>query len=92
MAHQSDIFSLTAYTSVGDWLDHHASPFFQTRSALDWFIRHHREELVERDALIPRAGRNGSLISTEIFPKAVLDILKREALARIRVCAIQKPT
>ena len=74
--------NLAGYTSVGDWLDRHAGPFFETRSALDWFIKRHREELIELGALIPRAGRSGSLVSTEEFPKAVITILKREAKTR----------
>jgi hypothetical protein len=75
---------LQQYLQVGDWLDHHPNPFFQTRSSLDWFVRHHREELVERGALIPRAGRNGSLIHQERFPEAVVDIHRREAQERSR--------
>ena len=73
---------LQSYVSVGEFLDRHAGAFFQTRSSLDWFIKRHREELVEIGALIPRAGRSGSLVSTEQFPKAVITILKREAQTR----------
>jgi hypothetical protein len=87
MAHQPDTVSLAGYASVGDWLDRHAGPFFETRSALDWFIKRHRAELVERGALIPRAGRSGSLVSTEEFPKAVIAILKREAQGKTRASA-----
>jgi hypothetical protein len=75
---------LQQYLPTGDWLDHHANPFFLTRSALDWFIRHHREELVECGALITRAGRNGSLLHRERFPQAVVDIHRREAQERAR--------
>jgi hypothetical protein len=42
--------------------NHHAGPFFETRSSLDWFIKRNRRELVEIGALIPREGRSGSLI------------------------------
>ena len=73
---------LAGYTSVGDWLDRYAGPFFETRSALDWFVRRHRRELVEIGALIPREGRSGSLVSIEKFPKAVVAILRRRALDR----------
>jgi len=77
-----DTDGLTDYTSVGDRLDHHAGPFFETRSSLDWFIKRNRRELVEIGALIPREGRSGSLISVERFPKAVVDILRRRALSK----------
>ena len=73
---------LTGWSSVADWLDRHAGPFFETRSSLDWFIKRNRRELVEIGALIPREGRSGSLISTERFPKAVVAILRRRALDR----------
>lgn len=71
---------LAGYANIGDWLDREAGPFFETRSSLDWFIKRNRRELVESGALIPRAGRSGSLVSVEKFPKAVLSILRRRAL------------
>jgi len=73
---------LAGYTSVGDWLDRHAGPFFETRSSLDWFIKRNRRELVEDGALITREGRSGSLVSIERFPKAIVRILRRRALER----------
>jgi len=53
-----DTDGLTDYTSVGDRLDHHAGPFFETRSSLDWFIKRNRRELVEIGAYV--AGTNPS--------------------------------
>jgi len=76
------VADLAGYTGVGDWLDRYAGPFFETRSALDWFIKRNRRELVEIGALIPREGRSGSIVSIERFPKAVVDILRRRALER----------
>ena len=73
---------LADYTTVGDWLDRHAGPFFETRSSLDWFLKRNRRELVEIGALITREGRSGSLVSIERFPKAVVDILRRRALSK----------
>jgi hypothetical protein len=75
---------LQKYLPVGDWLDHHPNPFFPTRTSLDWFIKNHREELVELGALIPRAGRNGSLLEQELFPQVVVNIHRREAQERAR--------
>ena len=85
--HNGPASELAGYTTVGDWLDRYAGPFFSTRSSFDWFIKRHRAELIEREALIPRAGRSGSLISTEAFPKAVIAILKREAQEKTRAAA-----
>jgi len=73
---------LSGYTSVGEWRDNFGGPFFETRSSLDWFIKQHREELVECGALIPRGGRSGSLLSKQEFPKAVIQIFRRKALGR----------
>jgi hypothetical protein len=78
--HDTHVPDLSGYTSVGDWQDRYAGPFFETRSSLDWFIKRNRRELVETGALIPREGRSGSLVSIEKFPKAVITILKRRAL------------
>ena len=85
--HQQPVVSAAApsqplgcYTSVADWQQREAGAFFETRASVDWFIKRHRQELVEIGALIPRAGRAGSLINRELFPKAVLAILRRSAL------------
>lgn len=78
----AQVSELAGYTSVGDWLDRHAGPFFETRSSLDWFIKRNRRELIEVGALIPREGRSGSLVSIEVFPRAVIKILKRRALEK----------
>ena len=82
--------NLQNYTSVGVWLYRDAGPFFGSRSALVWFIKRNRAELIELGALIPRAGRSGSLVSTEKFPKAVVDILKRQAQERTRAARVAK--
>jgi len=74
--------ALSDYTSAGNWLDHYAGPFFETRSSLDWFIKRNRRELVECGALLPREGRRGSLVSIGKFPQAVLSILRRRALEK----------
>jgi hypothetical protein len=78
--HNGPASELAGYTTVGDWLDRYAGPFFPTRSSVDWFIKRNRRELVERGALIPREGRSGSLVSIERMPQALIEILKRRAL------------
>jgi hypothetical protein len=74
--------NLSDYTPTGDWLDQFAGPFFDTRAAFDWFVKRNRRELIERGALIPRAGRAGSLVSISRMSTAVVDILRRRALER----------
>jgi hypothetical protein len=73
---------LTGYVGVNDWFDRYAGKVFETHSAVDWFIKQHRRELIEEGALITRAGRSGSLISIEVFPQVVIKILKRRALEK----------
>jgi hypothetical protein len=82
--------SLAEYIALAEWLDLYAGRFFDTRSALDWFVRRHRAELIERGALIPRAGRSGSLAHAEKFSKAVVAIHKREAQERSRAVTQQQ--
>jgi len=72
---------LAGYETVSDWLPH-AAPFFQTKSAFDWFVRRHRRELVESGALIPREGRSGSLVLPDRMAKVVVAIHKRRALGK----------
>jgi hypothetical protein len=80
---------LAGYISVTDWFEANAGAFFETRPALDWFIKRNRRELIEADALITRGGRSGSLVSQENFPKAVVWIFKRRALEKSapEICA-----
>lgn len=74
--------ALAGYMTLGEWVDRHAGPFFESKSSVDWFVKRNRRELIEADALIPREGRAGSLVHLEKFPQAVLGILKRRALEK----------
>lgn len=74
--------AMAGYISLNGWLEANPGAFFETRPALDWFIKRHRRELIEADALITRGGRSGSLLSREEFPKAVVQIFKRRALEK----------
>ncbi len=80
-AHQHEVIAdLTRYSTVADWLDQFGGAFFTTRCSIDWFIKTHREELIRGGALVARKGRNGSLLSLDNFPRAVLHIHRRDAL------------
>lgn len=73
---------LAGYMTLTEWVDRHAGPFFETKASVDWFVKRNRRELIEADALIPREGRAGSLVSLEKFPKIVVAIFKRRALEK----------
>src|SRR5438034_11798052 len=75
--------ALADYATLTEWLDHDAGPFFPTRSGVEWFIKMNRPELVSSGALIPRAGRAGSLVHRTMFPKLVIAIHRRMAERRI---------
>ena len=83
------VSELAGFTSVGEWLDRHAGPFFETRSSLDWFIKRNRRELIEVGALIPREGRSGSLVEPEKLGHAVIDILRRRALEKAAPTSVE---
>ncbi len=75
--------ALAGYKTLAEYVAQgHGGPFFESKSAADWFVKRHRRELIEADALIPREGRAGSLVSLEKFPQAVVAILKRRALEK----------
>ena len=50
---------------------------FPSKSALDWFIRTRREQLVKSRALLLLAGRN--VIDAELMDAAVLEIGHKQA-------------
>ncbi len=72
---------LTEYISVPDWFaGGNGARVFPTRSSVDWFVKQHRGELIECGALITRRGRAASLVSTKELPKAIVRILRRQAV------------
>ncbi len=74
--------ALAGYMQFSEWVSKHAGAVFGTKSAADWFVRQHRRELIEANALLPREGRAGSLVDIDKFPRAVIKILKRRALEK----------
>jgi hypothetical protein len=79
---QQEASTLAGWMPTSEWAVAHAGRFFPTKASLDWFIKQHRRELIETDALIPREGRAGSLVSIDRFPKVALAIFKRRALEK----------
>jgi len=59
------------------WVADDASPVFRTFSSFEWFVRCHRDRLVESGQLIPRSGPGGSLVGPRI-DYVVLEIMREE--------------
>jgi hypothetical protein len=75
---------LSEYVAVSEWLDREeAWPFFPNPSSLQWFIKMNRDKLVASGALIPRAGRAGSLLHRVKFPKQVIAVHRLRAKRKI---------
>jgi hypothetical protein len=53
---------------------------FNQYHKIDWFIRNHRDELLQTETLFPGSGGRPTLVSP-VFSEAVEKILKREAVA-----------
>lgn len=66
--------------NIADWHALHGVEVFSTRSALEWFVRRHRDELIREDVYLPRKGRAGSLVDSARFGRVAREILRREAL------------
>jgi hypothetical protein len=77
---------LSEYVAVSEWLDREdAGPFFPNPSSLQWFIKMNRATLVATGALIPRAGRAGSLLHRSRFPEQVIAVHRLQAQKRVGV-------
>jgi hypothetical protein len=55
-----------------------AGRLFPSFSSLEWFVRQHRAELIQRNVYVPRAGRAGSLVAPA-FGAVALEIFRRAA-------------
>jgi len=75
---------LSEYVAVSEWLNSEdAGAFFPNPSSLQWFIKMNRDALVESGALIPRAGRAGSLLHRVKFPEQVIAVHRLRAKQRV---------
>jgi hypothetical protein len=68
---------LAEYQRIESWLASEPNDVIRNKSSLDWLIKMHGAELVQRGALIRGAGRRPALVHRSEFPRAVLDIIKR---------------
>jgi len=60
------------------WVADRGGELFSTFSSAEWFIRLHRQRLVESGQLIIRRGSGGSLVGPR-FDAVVLQILREES-------------
>ncbi|MGB5834623.1 MAG: hypothetical protein WBG92_21915 [Thiohalocapsa sp.] len=60
------------------WVTDDAESVFPTFSSFEWFVRQHREQLIESGQYIPRRGPCGSLAGPGLGA-VVLGILRDEA-------------
>jgi hypothetical protein len=71
-----DLDSLDKWYPWREWVDSKGSAIFRTHGAFDWFLRKHKEELINEGVFIVRVGQAGSLIHEDVG-KAIIRILKR---------------
>ncbi|MFZ3320760.1 MAG: hypothetical protein WA190_00200 [Usitatibacter sp.] len=70
------------YMVLADWRRLHGSVYFPNDSSLTWFLKWHRQELVDTGAIITRGGRSPSLAHRVKMQKIVIRILQRKAKAK----------
>jgi len=68
---------LSDYTPWREWVADDAGNVFKTFAAFEWFVRRHRDRLIESGQFIPRSGPGGSLVGPNI-DRVVLQILREE--------------
>ncbi|WP_078119610.1 hypothetical protein [Thiosocius teredinicola] len=61
-----------------EWVIEDGGELFGTVGSFDWFVRQHRQELVDSGELIIRRGPGGSLVGPG-FGDVAIGILQREA-------------
>jgi hypothetical protein len=62
---------------IQDWYEFHkeqGGKVFPTFASLQWFVRQHRDSLVDAEVLIPGKGSRRTLVTAEFGPK-VYEIL-----------------
>jgi len=69
---------LRVLEGVGEWHARNTCALFPNLTSVVWFIKMHRNELVERGVLLRGRGRAGSLVDGERFGHVALEIVRRE--------------
>jgi hypothetical protein len=76
--------ALAEYASVEEWQKRFGGAVFQSRGAVEWFIKVNRIELIKRGALLTRQGRSGTLVHCRKFASTAETILKRQQSERLK--------
>jgi len=71
-------YNAVDYLKHRDWVAEHGGAMFPTVGALEWFVRNHRQELIESGELIVRRGPGGTLVGPG-FGRLAVEIVQREA-------------
>lgn len=72
---------LSDLTTLRNWQLKHAAnggELFKTWSRLEWFVRQHRNTLLQQGVLIPQSGSRPTLVTSD-FDNAVCEILLESA-------------
>lgn len=73
---------LSDWTTARDWVKQEGGKVFPTFASLEWFIRRHRQRIIESGQLIVRKGSAGSLVGPG-FARVVLEIMREESARAI---------
>ena len=69
---------LNEFVPITRWVESQGGYVFPTKSSTEWFIRTHKDELIESGVLILRRGSGGSLIGPR-FGEVSIAIMQRES-------------
>lgn len=69
---------INEYSSARSWVDEHGGSVFPSFESFAWFVRKHREELIQSGQYLPRKGSAGALVGPRI-EEIVINILTRES-------------
>lgn len=72
--------ALANYQTLREWVEAgEGKPAFERYDQIIWFIRKHKDELVQRRVYLPGKGPRPSYV-TRGFSRCVMSIIKREAI------------
>lgn len=72
--------SLKDFVLARPWVSEHGGYVFPSYDSFAWFIRKHREELIQSGQYLPRKGSAGALIGPH-FAELAFQIISRECRA-----------
>ena len=70
------------WITIRAWVKQRGGKAFPTFASVEWFIRRHRQRLIESGQFIIRKGSAGSLVGPG-FDRVVLEIMREESARAI---------